>query len=260
MGILKNFFKTKTKYVPGPTTVQKSEPWDAQKGFLQKVFSEADKLYNSPGPDYYPGNTVVSFSPETNKALEMQYNRALNGSPTHNASVDQLMSTLRGDYLYGGEGFNKAVDAASRKILPQIDSTFERAGRTGSGLAQIAKAQAISDAFAGQYGQERQNQLRSMLFAPQVANQDYIDIDRLSNVGERKERQLEEELAAAIEKYNFDQNKQRNKLAEFKDFIEGSYGGTRIGSGATPKFRNYGSDFVGATQQGGLLQGFLSML
>jgi hypothetical protein len=70
-------------------------------------------------------------------------------------------STLNGDYLYGGQGFNAAVDAAGRKIIPQVQSAFEKSGRTNSGLAQTAMTQALSDSFAQQYGQERQNQLQA---------------------------------------------------------------------------------------------------
>lgn len=77
--------------------------------------------------------------------------------------INALQGTAAGDNLYGGAGFNAAIDASMRRAMPQIASTFSRAGSGGlkSGLAQTAIEQAHADAFAGQYGQERSNQLNA---------------------------------------------------------------------------------------------------
>lgn len=72
-----------------------------------------------------------------------------------------LESTAQGDYLYGGEGFNAAVNAAVNAATPRVASAFGGSvgGAGGSGLAKSAIGQSALDAFAGQYGQERRNQL-----------------------------------------------------------------------------------------------------
>jgi|TARA_B100000925_G_scaffold287582_1_gene267113 hypothetical protein len=73
-----------------------------------------------------------------------------------------LERTAQGDFLYGGEGFNAALDAATRAAMPGINSRFALGGGSGAvdgGLAQTARTQAVADAFARQYGQERANQL-----------------------------------------------------------------------------------------------------
>lgn len=76
-------------------------------------------------------------------------------------SIAALQSTARGDFLFGGQGFDQAVDAAMRAALPQIRSVFGSAGAGGAtgGLAQTAVGQAAIDAFAGQFGAERGRQL-----------------------------------------------------------------------------------------------------
>jgi hypothetical protein len=232
------------------TTVQKSDPWSGQQPYLTKGFEEALKGYNSGSPKYYPGNTVVPFSPETQLALNMQANRALNGSPIQGAATNQLTSTLNGDYLYGGQGFNQAVDAATRRILPQVNSSFESAGRTGSGLAKTAQTQAISDAFANQYGQERENQMRSMFFAPQIAAQDYQDIGMLADVGAQREGLSQQQLAADIDKFNYNENLQRNKLADYMGLIQGNYGGSSMTQMNQPLYRNQGASMLGGMLSG----------
>lgn len=73
---------------------------------------------------------------------------------------EALMATARGDHLFGGEGFDASVDAAVRAAQPHIMSAFGRsAGGAGSGLAQTAVGKSAIDAFASQYGQERNRQM-----------------------------------------------------------------------------------------------------
>lgn len=234
------------------TTVQKSDPWEGQQDSLRRAFTEANWEFNKAPQQYYPGQTVVPFSPETQTAMNMQTMRALNGSPLQFAANDQLTSTLNGDYLYGGQGFNAAIDAATRKILPAVNGTFEAAGRGRSGLADVAKTQAISDAFANQYANERTNQQRAMMFAPQVANMDYQDISKLAEVGAQKESLEQEKVADAVNRYNFDQTANQRRIADFMSLINGNYGGTSSStSNATqPQYRNSGSGMLGSALMG----------
>lgn len=87
---------------------------------------------------------------------------------------DALEATARGDFLHGGQGFDQAIEAAMRRIQPQLLSTFGGAGPGGGtgALAQTAIAQAVGDIFAGQYGQERGRQLGA---AESLAGLDFTD-------------------------------------------------------------------------------------
>lgn len=78
-------------------------------------------------------------------------------NPTAREALD---ATARGDYLFGGEGFDAAVDAAVRAANPHIMSAFGGdAASVDSGLARSAVGQSAIDAFAGQYANERRNQI-----------------------------------------------------------------------------------------------------
>jgi hypothetical protein len=98
------------------------------------------------------GMPLQSFLPES-------VFQQLSGGGLDPIARQTLQQTAQGDFLHGGSGFNAALEAAQRAAMPGINSTFGMAGRSGSGLAQTAMAQATSDAFARLYGQERQNQL-----------------------------------------------------------------------------------------------------
>ena len=90
------------------TTNTVAEPWDAQKPFLQDVFSQAYNMYYSGGltPEYYPGQTVAAQSPYTQQAIQMQANRALNGSPLIDSASGTVNDIMNGSGIYGNQGLN----------------------------------------------------------------------------------------------------------------------------------------------------------
>ena len=152
--------------------------------YLQNAFSEAGNLYNNSGP-------FIGFNPQQEQAMGLISDRALQGTPGVFGDVNnQLSSTLQGDYLHGGSGFNAAYQAAANKIIPQVNSAFGAAGRSGSGLAATAQTQALGDAFAGLYGQERGRQLQAASLAPGVAQAqqglDYQNLAALQGVGDAR--------------------------------------------------------------------------
>lgn len=104
------------------TTTQKVEPWDGQKDYLAGMFQRASEgtggavwddetkrvlpfsgengMYGTIfAPDYYSGQTVADQDPYTQQAIQMQAQRAMNGSPYNANAGNQLNSTLAGNYL-----------------------------------------------------------------------------------------------------------------------------------------------------------------
>jgi len=236
---------------PSTTTVQKSDPWSGQQGYLTKGFQRAQSDILDQPRTFYEGSTVVPYSEETEAALDLTSQRALLGSPLINQAQNQLTSTMSGDYLYGGDAFNQAVDAATRRALPAVDSQFALGGRYGSGLAQEAQARAVGDIFANQYQQERTNQLRGMLFAPQMAEQDYADFGKLAAVGAQREALTQEQIGEDIARHDFDQMEEQNRLADYMNLIQGTYGGTQSSTSMGPATsRNTGAGILGGAATG----------
>jgi hypothetical protein len=250
----------------GGTQTQVTEPWSVQIPYLTQGFSTAKNLLlDSPPPGYYPNSTVAPFSPEKETALQLQTMRALTGSPLQPMSNALNMATMSGAYLPANNpfnttlnqeyedptnsaGFNAMFDSAARKITPMVDSVFERSGRLNSGLAQQAKTQALSDAFANQYmqdknltlqdramraqnfGNERENQMRAMMFSPQLAANDYLDFSTLGEVGDVRDAMASQVLGDDVNRYNYNQNIMQDQLAKFMQLIGGNYGGTTVGT------------------------------
>ncbi len=239
------------------TTVQKVEPWAEQRPYLIDVFRQAQALNQQPGPFYYPGATVAPMSPESDLALQARSARAFGGSPLTAAAGGHMADVLGGNYLFGNPFLSGAIDTASQglvrnyqnAVVPGLDSTFSAAGRYGSGLHQTAHLQSqqalteqlgnlAADMAYRNYGDERANMLRAAVTAPQMAQQDYLDIDQLAMAGAERERMQQDLINADLNRFNYEQQLPFNKLAQYQNMIQGSYGNTTTTT--EPYLRNPG--------------------
>ncbi len=84
------------------------------KPYVTYGLSEAQKLYQSPNPQYYPGQTYVSPSQQTQQALQAQQTRALAGNPLLPAAQQQQQAVIGGQYLGNNPFFNQALAGAGQ--------------------------------------------------------------------------------------------------------------------------------------------------
>ncbi len=258
------------------TTIQKSEPWaqqipylvgDPKKG-IPGLFPEANRLYQSAGPLYYPGQTVADMSPERAAALAAQAARAQGGSPLMAASAAELGKTLGGAYLNANPYLQSAIDAASRgvtrnyqdAVAPGIDSAFSLAGRYGSG-AHVAAHDAAEKNLAAQlgdvagnlgyqgYATERANMLNALNAVPAYAQADYGDIAQLADVGRQREALAQALIDDQIARWNFEQQMPADKLRQYAGLVQGNLGGT---TSTTQPYSSGAGILGGATSGAGL--------
>jgi hypothetical protein len=235
------------------TTVQRSEPWSRQipyllgdpKAGITGIFPEANRLYQSEGPRYFPGQTVADIAPERQSALAAQAARATNGSSLTAAGAAELERTLGGAYLAGNPYLQSAIDAAARgvarnyqnAVAPGLDSTFALAGRYGSG-AHVAAHEAAERNLAAQladlagnlgyqgYAAERANMLNALGAAPAFAQADYADIAQLADVGRTREAMAQALINDQVARWNFEQQMPADKLRQYAALVQGNLGGT----------------------------------
>lgn len=163
-----------------PISLMKSD--DASLNEIVRPYLQG--AYQRAGAFKDPPNTIVAPLPgDTISWFTNARDRVFNPDATEKAGESQLQRTLGGDYSYGGEGFNAALDAAKNKIIPNVQSQFAKGGRTGSGLAATAEAGAIGDAFAGLYDKERQRQIAASQLVPEFERQKAADLDAFRQSG-----------------------------------------------------------------------------
>jgi hypothetical protein len=81
------------------TTTNELDP--AVRPYVQYGLSEAQRLYQTETPQYYPGQTFVGPSAQTQQGLTALQNRAIYGSPLLPGAQQQALSTIQGQYLGG---------------------------------------------------------------------------------------------------------------------------------------------------------------
>lgn len=174
--------------------------------FKEFGLSEAKRLYGEGPMQYYPGQTVVGFSPETETALSGLRQQAITGSPFIGAVQDVVMQNLMGT--------NPLQAAAFRPVVEQVEAQASKAGRYGSGYQQAALAQALAPAAL-------QAQQTAIQQAPAARQFGFADLETLAGVGAAREAQEQAQLSADIEKFQFEQQAPQASLANYLASVQG---------------------------------------
>lgn len=227
--------------------VQQSDPWAGQQPYLSEIFARAQGLANTP-QTFFPGQTFASLAPETEAALQMQASRAASGSPLTAAAQGELMKTLGGGYL--DPTVSPAFQKAAGDIQSRIGGMYSAAGRYGSGAMANQANEALSTLAAQTYGQERENMMRGLLFAPQLAQQDYFDAAKLAEVGGVREDLQQQLIDAAVARHGFAQTEPWQRLALYNQLIQGNYGGQSTSMTTTTPRRAVGAGLLNGAATG----------
>lgn len=227
----------------GGTTVQRQEIDPAIKPYITFGLEQAQQLYNRP-LQYYPGQTYVDPSQYSTQAIESAAQRAAAGSPLQRAALEQQMQTVSGQFLQPNPFLQGAISAATRPLeaqfqqrLGEIQSRASQAGRYGSG-AQAQMETGATEAFARgigdisqrmayqNYADERARQEAAAAAAPQLAQSEYNDFQRLLQAGQAQEAYKEQALGADIAKFNFLQQAPYSQLQSYLGAVYGAPMGT----------------------------------
>lgn len=208
--------------------------------YLGYGLQQAQRLYQSGGPQYYGGPTFVSPSTTTQTGLQALEARASLGNPLLQSAQNQLQSTVSGEFLGGNPFFQgafqpaaKAAEMQFKQTLGDIGSKASLAGRYGSG-AMGALQDRATGAFgqqlantAGQlayqnYADERARQQQATMAAPQMSAADYQDIQNMLQAGQIREGYTGQQQQADINKFNFLQNQPQQNLQNYLSLVYGN--------------------------------------
>ena len=230
------------------TTTTSIDP--AIKPYVTYGLEEGKRLYESQTPSFFPGQTYVSPSEQTQQALQMAQERAMAGSPLTGAAQAETLATIQGrgvnPFLAGAlEQTNRLAGEQYNRNIQNLQSSAASAGRYGSSAMgqQAGTAQDIfARALAEQGGQlaynsaeaERARQMAAVGAAPQMAQADYADIQRLLSVGGAREAQSAAQLQDAMNRFNFEQNLPQMKLSQYANLYSTAPQGSTTTQTATP--------------------------
>jgi hypothetical protein len=220
------------------------------KPYVTYGLEEGKRLYESGTPSFFPGQTYVSPSQATQSALQMAQERAMAGSPLVRSAQAEQLATIQGrgvnPFLEGAlAGVNRQAREQFTEGVQGLQSQASSMGRYGS-AAQAEQEARAQDVFAramleqgGQlaYGSaeaERARQIAAAQAAPQMAQSDYADIQKLLTTGQAQEQYSSAELQDAINRFNFEQNLPQQKLSQFANLFSSVPQGSQTVTQATP--------------------------
>jgi hypothetical protein len=242
------------------TTTQQSGPPAYLEPYLRYGASQAQALYQSPSPSYYPGSTVANPSNATQAANQMAAARAVNGNPAEKAGQSYLQNVLGGAYLAPGNPYTAALNTSiAANILPSVNAQFSLGGRYGSpdhaGTLATSLANAEAPLMYQNYQQERANQQAAAGMAPTYAQQDWADIAGLQAAGQAQDQRAQNQIDGNMDRWNYDQNLAGNKLQQYLGLLlNGGYGGRSTATQTSP---GGGFESVLGSGIGGFLAGLL---
>lgn len=239
---------------PPATQTTTSEPPAYIAPYLKDAAGQAQQLYQSSSPSWFPGNTVAPMSDQTTQGLSQIQALAQKGGNLTPAANATLLKTIRGNNPVN-PFLGQAVSAATAPIydefkhdtIPMLQSIFARSGGTGGsaeGFGADRAATALGRGLAEQAGtlaynsaaQERQNQLNAVSLAPQMDAARYNDANALLGVGGAYDAQSQAQLQSQIDKYNYEQNLPALKLNQYIQQLQGgSQGGISTVTQANPQ-------------------------
>jgi hypothetical protein len=233
----------------GQTQVQSIDPMI--RPYVTYGLNEAVDLYKSGVPSYYPGQTYIDPSQQTQAGLQAQQTRALQGNPLLPAAQQQQQSVIGGQYLANNPFFNQALQGAGQAATSQYfdainkaQSGASQAGRYGSGAqenlfnrAGTTLANSLANTAGNlayeNFGAERGRQEAAAMNAPQLAQADYTDIAQLRDVGQTAEDYQQAALQGDIARFDFEQNLPYQKLSNLLGAVYGAPAGSVVQSGGS---------------------------
>jgi hypothetical protein len=245
----------------GGDTTTTQEPWAGQAPYLMDLMSQAQNMFHTgQGQQYYPGQTVAGFSPQTQYGLDSLYGRGMSGSPLQDpmnqflgasmanpAGMAGVGTDMPGQNPYLDQMFNTVAQRSGEQFqeqtMPAIGAMFGGAGRTGSGAHQQV-AQGAADDFsqnllqqAGDiYGRDYEQAMgrdierrglmgdigfRGATAAPSAQAMDYQNIDQMLRAGAITEDQAQRMIDAERQRFDFYQQAPWQGLGQYGNMVQG---------------------------------------
>lgn len=238
---------------PSSSTTTKNVPWGPQKGPLKFLFSEAQDLYDAPGPSFFPGQTFAGFDPATTAAqgYGLDYINNQFQSGVYNPATSAFRSALDAPNLENNPYLQPAISAAidpitkqfTQQVLPSIRGGAIGAGGLGGSREGLATSLSVQDYLnqtgniastmaSNAYGQGLQAQSAAMGMAPQLARLGLMPMNVGDIIGQQRQAMEQKGIDEARQRFEFGEMLPYEKLRAFQQFVGGTmYGGTNTSRG-----------------------------
>lgn len=251
------------------TSQQQTAPWQPAQQGLQSILGGAQNwLQTGNQRQFFPGQTYAGMSDPTKAGMDQL---AQGGGANTQASGNYYGDVLSGKYMNAGNPyFQGMANTAISSVMPSINSTFSKAGMSGSDPHQYNLTKGLTDAVMPYAFQNYNNGLSQMASAAQQAPQ--LDMQTAGNkiaAGQLGEGYTQKGIDEAIARHNYAQNLPLQTMQEASGLINPiagmgsqSSGTTTSQQQASPMQTALGMGLMGASMFGtnGMFPGAMSKL
>lgn len=204
--------------------VTTQEPYKPSQPGLNQSIKDATALYNAGGLVVdYPRTTVAPVSPEMGLAWKGMTDRAMAGSPLLDKSQSYISDVLSGKYLTAdAPGFADVM----AKTRDAVKASKSMTGRFGGDSYDAALGRELGALQYANYARERGVMDNAASMAPNLAREDYYDLDRLLAVGDDRRGVAQEFVTDEASRQQWEQQKLANAIALYQSLLAGNMGGT----------------------------------
>lgn len=237
----------------GTTTQQsaKNEPWAPMQPYLLDLLSRAQAESNTT-KTMYPGMSTPDYSPQTVAAINALQAAGNTTLPTTQAAQDQMMATLGGAYLNNNPYLQQITSNISQDVGANLGDQFAASGGYKGSPGEVQAitrevARAAAPYYFQSYESERGRQANAAQLAPVFEAIQSGDLQKLMQAGGMVDTKNEQALQDAIQRWNFEQNKNQQQLQAYASLFQPAGAGT-FGSqqGTTKSSQDMTGTYVGA--------------
>lgn len=192
--------------------------------YYQYALGKGEGLAQGPGPQYYPGQQVAPLQQAQNQGLQQIQQQATgNNAVENNAAAANafetsgaLLNPNANPYLQGM--FNQA----GNQIQNRLSSEFAGAGSNIANSAPVQSDQLnqlATSMYGNAYGQGLQSMNAAQALAPSVAQTQYLPGQELMQAGTTQQDQLQNQINAQMQKYNYNQTLPYNQLSWYSSLL-----------------------------------------
>lgn len=234
------------------TTVQKADPWSGVQPYLRQGYADASNLYQSGGPQYYPGQTYVGANPYEEQAQTLAMNNALGGMQQSSNALNQgLQFSLNAPDVANNPYIGGVADTIQKRmsrqfnedLMPRITTNAVQSGGLGGsrqgiaeGLAARGTSEATGDAlaalYADAYGSGLDAQGRALVAAPSAMQASLMPSQTVGQVGQFYRGMDEMALQSDMDRFNYNEQLPYQNLSNYMNVLQGAPWGSTTTSPA----------------------------
>ncbi len=244
-----------------------------------KATSRGDMLQNNPHLDGVISRATEALRDDFSKTiipgLSGAFGRAGRvGSNSHAQAINdstetlaEAMSQTAGDIAYSDYARERANQLSASERLTSDGASAagslanlysgERAQQLNAADTLMGSGASAAGSLANLNAQERNQQLAAGSQLPALSQHEWDNINRLAAVGSSREQLAQAQLQDKIGRFNFEQQKEQDKIGQYLSLVGGGYGTS--GSSSQPYFYNPASNILSGATGGAALANMMKV-